>query len=468
MPPLPSLIRPKTGGTKPGKDLLSGPISAFESETQAVLVRTTPYSEHAILHVIAGIIVLAVILMAVIKLDRVVTSAGQLVPTRGTLFVQPLDRAIVRLIKVHTGDVVKAGQVLAELDPTFAQADVTQYQLHLASATALVTRLEAELADRPYAGGTNPSEVLQMSIWRQRQSEFNQMVASDDAKIHSAESAVTKAQQDVTLYDQRLDYARKNEAMEKKLYDDGNGSMLKLLAAQDTRAETDRLLQESRNALIGGRHDLDSLKALREQDIGKWKDDTGTQLVAARDDLHQTEQFLAKANKTNDLITLQAPEDAVVLDIGPASTGSIVDANSSLVKPMFTLMPISGPLEAEVQIKGQDIGFVRVGDTVRIKMDAYPYMRHGVATGKIMSISEGSFATADAGSIQSSSGGTPTTPYFKALVSVDSSELHNVPTNFRLIPGMTLTGDVLVGKRTMLSYLIEGGLRTVDESMREP
>jgi HlyD family secretion protein len=91
-----------------------------------------------------------------------------------------------------------------------------------------------------------------------------------------------------------------------------------------------------------------------------------------------------------------------------------------------------------------------------------------VATGKIITISEGSFATADAGSIQSATGGAPTTPYFKALVSVDASELHNVPTNFRLIPGMTLTGDVLVGKRTMLSYLVEGGLRTANEAMREP
>jgi HlyD family type I secretion membrane fusion protein len=462
MPPLPSLIR-----RKPGQDLLAGPISAFESETQAVFLRTAPYSEHAILHVIAGTIVLAVVLMAVVKLDRVVTSAGQLVPTRGTLFVQPLDRSIVRQIKVHTGDVVKAGQVLAELDPTFAQADVTQYQLHLASATALVTRLEDELAGRPYPGGSNAAETLQLSIWRQRQSEYQQMVASDDAKIRSAESVITKAQQDVGLYEQRLDYGRKNEAMEQKLYDDGNGSMLKLLSAKDTRAETERLLQESRNTLNGSRHDLDSLKAQREQDIGKWQDDIGTQLVAARDDLHQTEDYLAKANKTNELISLQAPEDAVVLDIGNASTGSVIDSNSAVSKPLFTLMPIDGPLEAEIDIESKDIGFIRVGDSVRVKLEAYPFMRHGTAQGKITTISEGSFTTNDAGSVPTE-GGQQTTPYFKARVSVDPSTLRRMPDNFRLIPGMTVTGDVLVGHRTILSYLIEGALRTGSEAMREP
>jgi hemolysin D len=423
MPPLPSLIRSKSSG----KDLLAAPISAFESETQAVLVRTSPYSEHAILHLLAGIVVLSIFLMAVVKLDRVVTSDGQLVPTRGTLYVQPLDRAIVREIKVHVGDVVKAGQVLAELDPTFAQADVTQYQQHLASATALVARLEAELADKPYAGGSNPSEVLQMSIWRQRQSEFHQMVAGDN----------------------------------------GNGSKLKLLSAQDTRAETERLLQESRNALNGSRHDLDSLKAQREQDIGKWQDDTGTQLVTARDDLHQTEDYLAKANKTNELISLQAPEDAVVLDIGNASVGSVIDANSATMKPLFTLVPINGPVEAEVDIETKDVGFIQVGDTARIKIDAYPFMRHGTATGKITTISEGSFTEGPSGT-GSMTAGQSRDPFFKARIRIDAAQLHDVPANFRLIPGMTVQGDVLVGHRTILSYILESGMRTSFEAMREP
>src|SRR5580704_15491408 len=55
-------------------DLIAAPISAFESETQAVIQRTTPYSEHAILYVLTGMIVLSLILMSVVKLDRVVSA----------------------------------------------------------------------------------------------------------------------------------------------------------------------------------------------------------------------------------------------------------------------------------------------------------------------------------------------------------------------------------------------------------
>lgn len=455
MPSVPSLFR------RPARelDLLAAPVSAFESETQAVFVRTTPYSDHAILHVLASAVVVAILLMSVVKLDRVVTSEGKLVPTKGTIFVQPLDRAIVREIKVHTGDVVKKGQVLAELDPTFAQADVKQQQDHAAILAAQVARLEAELAGTLYEPGPTQPEQLQASIWHQRQAELQQTLADFDARIHSDEALINKAQQDSAAYSQRLSYAAQVENMETTLEKNGNASKLKVLEASDAKAEASRQVSEAHNTLNGGQHDLEALKAQRAVALGKWRDDIGTQLSTARDELQQTQQALAKANRVSDLITVQAPEDAIVLDIGNASIGSVVDTQTTQVKPLFTLVPLGGPVEADIQVASKDIGFIKVGDPVQIKLDAYPFMRHGTAKGIITTISEGSFTESDNQS---------RAPYFKARVRFEEMALRNVPENFRLIPGMTVEGDVLVGHRTILSYLVEGGLRTGSEAMREP
>jgi hypothetical protein len=59
-------------------------------------------------------------------------------------------------------------------------------------------------------------------------------------------------------------------------------------------------------------------------------------------------------------------------------------------------------------------------------------------------------------------------PYFKVRVAIKEVKLRNVPADFRLVPGMTLVGDIMVGRRTILSYLVEGALRTGSEAMREP
>ncbi len=451
---IPSLVRRRP------TDLLTARISAFESETHAAFVSTQLRNEHAVLHLLSGLFIVSLLLMSVVKIDRVVTSTGRLVPTRGTLYVQPLDRAIVRRIAVHSGDVVKAGQVLAELDPTFAQADVTQQQQHLKSASALVDRLKAELAGTDYAGGPSDAEQLQLSIWRQRQAQYQQTMADFDARIHAAEASVAKAQQDIAFYGQRLDYAAKVQNMETTLASRGNSSKLKVLSASDARTETERLVSESRSALDSGQNDLDALRAQRAVAVGKWQSDIGSQLVAARDDLHETEGTLAKANKVSDMISLVAPEDAIVLEVGNASVGSVVDANNANGKPLFTLVPINGPIEAEVDIDGKDIGFIREGDTVQVKLDAYPFMRHGTAKGTLTSISEGSFTQGDDQQARA--------PFFKARVSIDAAPLRDLPAKFRLIPGMTVQGDVLVGRRTILSYLVEGALRTGAEAMREP
>src|SRR5581483_8379841 len=100
-----------------------------------------------------------------------------------------------------------------------------------------------------------------------------------------------------------------------------------------------------------------------------------------------------------------------------------------------------------------------VGDPVAIKLDAYQFVRHGTAKGRIKSISEGSFTLDD--------NNQPTWPYFKARVEITEAKLRGVPADFRLIPGMTVAGDVMVGKRTILGYLLEGALQTGSEAMRE-
>jgi multidrug efflux pump subunit AcrA (membrane-fusion protein) len=157
---------------------------------------------------------------------------------------------------------------------------------------------------------------------------------------------------------------------------------------------------------------------------------------------------------------LAAPADAVVLKVGRASVGSVIEPGASGAEPLFTLTPLGGTLEAEVRIAARDIGFIKPGDTVRVKLDAYRFTMHGVAKGVIRSISQGSFTTTEDGQIVA--------PYYKARVAITDARLRNVPAGFRLIPGLTIDGEVLVGRRTVMSYLLEGALRTGSEAMREP
>jgi HlyD family type I secretion membrane fusion protein len=444
-------------------DVVGDVVGAFESETAAVFLRTAPRNEHAVLYVLGGMLILATCLMAVVKLDRVVTGSGRIVTVAGSFYVSPFDTGIVREVLVKVGDVVKKGQVLATLDPTFTHADLLQLQQKLGSDEAAVTRLGAELAGRPYTfSAADPYQSLQGSIWQKRQSEYHYNLADFDARIHSSESQVAQYQSDSQEYTKRLKLANEVENVYQPLLEKGYVSKLQLMQATDERTEMGRLLADAQHQMASLRQTLASLRAQRESYIQKWNSDTGTELVTVRNDLDVTRQNLEKAQKLSDLSSLDSPADAVVLKVGKVSSGSVAGSAAQTMgqDPLFTLVPLDAPVEADVNVSAGDIGFIKIGDPVQLKLDAYRFMQHGTAKGVIKTISEGSFTTDD--------NNVPVPAYFKVRVMVKEVHLRNVPTDFRLIPGMTLSGDIMVGRRTILSYLVEGGLRTGSEAMREP
>lgn len=456
MPKLPSLVRQQR---EPEAHTV---VSAFESETQALFQRTRPYSAHAILHVLAAIVVVTIVFMSLAELDRVVTGGGRLVASEGEIFVEPLQKAIVRDIRVKVGDVVKQGQVLATLDPTFAAADLTQLEAKVQSAEAAVTRLQAEKDGTVYHPTTpNAYEALQQSIFQQRQNEYHSSLADFDAQIRNAEATIARLQHDAATYRERRKIAADLEDMNLTLQRQGWNSKMKTLAATDHRIEVDRLLSEALNQIKENQESISSLQAQRAVYIERWRSETGKDLVTARNTRDEAEQDLVKVRKLRDLVNVEAPEDAIVLKVGKASAGSVSGSDgSSLSDPLFTLARLDSPLEAELFVESRDIGFIRPGDPVGIKLDAYRFTKHGTAKGVVKTISEGSFTT--------DVNNQPRPPYFKVRVTLTDVRLRNVPDTFRLIPGMTLTGDIIVGKRSIMSYLVEGALRTGSEAMREP
>jgi hypothetical protein len=111
--------------------------------------------------------------MGLIPVDQVVTVRGIAISKAATILVQPLETAIVRSIDVREGQQVKAGEVLAKLDPTFAAADLGALTAQVSSLEAEVSRLQAEAENKPFDyTGLDPDLALQGAIYAHRRAEF--------------------------------------------------------------------------------------------------------------------------------------------------------------------------------------------------------------------------------------------------------------------------------------------------------
>jgi len=439
-------------------------VRQFQSETDAIREAAEPWFARTTLWILTVFLMAMVTLMCVTQMDRVVTSVtgSKIVNVDLVNVVQALDPSIIRTIDIGEGQQVETGQQLATLDPTFTAADLTQYKQQVASLEAQIARDEAELAEQPlvYPSSQDPDvlryQAINKALYDQQTAQYRAQYNSLDGKIHLNEATLVKLQGDDKGYRDRADVAQKIEDMRSTLAEHGTGSQLNLYLSQDNRMELLRQIEYTRNSLLETQAAIASatadLKAFKEQ----WFAQASQDLVQARNSLDQARASLDKAARHQDLVRITAAEPSVVLTLAKLSVGSVLKQGD----PLMTLMPLKTRLEAESRISSRDIGFLRVGDPCTIKIDAFNFVEHGTAEGKIRWISEGAFTTDDQGNTVDA--------YYKAHCSIDRTNFRSVPANFRLIPGMTLTGDIHVGTRSVAMYVFGDMLRGIYESMREP
>jgi hemolysin D len=444
---------------EPSADAL---IRVFQSETAEIREDPEPAQLRLTLPALAGLFVALLAVTAVMPLDRVVTSsAGQIVTAEPTIVLQALDPSIIKTLDVREGELVKSGQLLATLDPTFTTADVSALTMQIASLEAQIARGEAELGHRdfdPPLGSTAQAAytALQKTYYLQRKGQFEAQLTAYAQQIAQNRATIRKLTDDLAHYDDRVKVSQEIEKMRASLAASQVGSRLNLLIATDQRLEMLRSLDSDRNGLVESEHQLAATIANRDAFSQQWAAQVSQELVTAKNALDSAREQLAKAARHQDLVRLAAPDDAVVLKLAKLSVGSVLKE----ADPFITLAPMRSPVEAEVHILARDVGFCRPGDMVTLKLDPFHFVEHGTASGRLRWISEGAFTQDENGSA--------TDPYYKARIALTEVSLKSVPDSFRLVPGMTLTADIQVGTRSAFMYIWRGVIRGVGEAMREP
>ena len=497
-----------------GRGLLPLAALEFESPSAAIIATQVPPLSRATNLLVFLLVVSMVVASGLIRIDKIVSASGKLVADTPNILLQPFDQSIVESIDARKGDIVRKGQVLARLNPTFSSADLTAMkdQVDLLSATVarlqaetsgtfympdpanpraglqasivdqqsreydsvqvgsllntLAARLEAETSGKIYIPDpANPHAELQASIFNRRSKEFNSSLQNYDQTINQLKLQIAGDDAQANYYRQRLRLAAKVEGLRQRLQDLQVGTLLNTLSARDARMNMESLLNQAESDSDQAGRKIAAQRAERESFVQHWDAQNLQDLADARRKLVQAQQDYAKAKLHNELVVLTAPRDAVVLSVANVSVGSVVTS----AEPLIHLVPMDVHLSVEADISGIDSGYVRPGEAVTIKFDTLPYLQYGSARGVVRSVSADSFnpeATAQEGGATLPN--RPRTLYYKGDITLDELMLHDTPPGFRLMPGMPVTADVKVGTRSVLGYFIAKILPVAYESMHEP
>jgi HlyD family secretion protein len=417
-----------------------------------------PFMARTTLYVLLGTLLSFVVWASVFEIDRVVVARGRLVTPLPNVVVQPLETSIVQSIEVRLGQIVRHGERLATLDPTFAEADAAQLETRLHSLDTQVARLEGELNGKSGKNGSSQDADgrLQAKLTEEREANYRAQKTQIEESIARMKAALATNREDQQLLAARLMQVKELETMQENLLKKNYVSRALFLETQGRRLDAERDMQLARHK----EQELLRETAAAEAELAAfakgWRQKTMEELLTTMRERDAINEQLQKAEMRHKLVTLTAPVDAVVLDIAKLSQGSIARE----AEPLFTLVPLNEELVAEVQIESADVGYVKQGDPVHIKVDAYPFQRHGTLDATVTTISADAF--------RRENDATGTSGYYLSRIALGAAKLKKMPERSTLLPGMTLTAEIVVGKRSVMSYLLWPLTKAMDESIREP
>lgn len=438
----------------------------FESPSAAIIATRPPPLARMTNLLVFVLVVSLLVASGLIQVDRIVSARGKITADAPNIQLQPFDDAIIASIHAKRGDIVRKGQVLARLNPTFSSANVTIMKDQVDLLSAIADRLLAESIHAHLAPKSpNPHAALQEEIFLRRLNEYNASMQSFDQRISQTATQVVGAESQAEYYQQRLGLAAQVQELRQTLQDRQYGSRLNTLLATDVRLSMASALAHAESDGRQAGRQLAAQQAEREAFVQRWNGQVAQELAETRRNLVQAQQDLAKADLHNELVVLRAPRDAIVLSVAKVSVGSVVTS----AEPLIQLVPIDVPLSVEADISGIDSGYVRPGDEVTVKFDTLPYLQYGSGRGVVRSISADSFSP----DVMTTGHDVllpnrPQTLFYKGDIALEQLELHNTPEGFRLVPGMPVTADVKVGVRSVLAYFITKILPVAYDSMHEP
>ena len=344
------------------------------------------------MRIIIALFCVALLWAVIGKLDIVAVAPGKTVVDSRTKVVQPAETGVVRRILVRDGQVVRAGQVLIELDATATGADVARSGDALLNARMTAIRLRAlgealqgGLApviraepDMP-AGRVQAEQALARSQYDALQAKrhnLQALISQRRAELETTQASVKPLEESARISKLRADdYRSLLEGNYVGRHDYLLREQERIAGERDLAAQRNRV-QEIRSAQLAAEEELSVLMAdFRQQTLDG--------LRAAQEQIGQMTPEVSRTGQRDHQMTLRAPVDGTVQQLGIHTVGGVVTP----AQPLLAVVPSEEALEVEASILNKDIGFIRKGQPVTVKVESFPYTRYGYLTGKVISVS---------------------------------------------------------------------------------
>jgi hemolysin D len=409
--------------------------------------------------VLCSLFAIALIWSFIGKVDVVAVASGKTLPIANVKVIQPMEIGVVRTIHVRNGQSVRKGQLLIELDNTMAGADEAQATRGLLSARIARARndaLLAHLAGRParfVAPPGTPAEVAEtqnmvissaIAEYEAERAALAQSRAERNAELNGSLAEIQKLRQTLPLIDQQLEARRQLGAR-------GHYPKLKVLEYEQLRVEHLQNIEVQQSVAAKARAAIGNIDAQLARVRQAFAKAASSEMATAEDESSLRGEELRKSERRRSLQQLRSPVDGVIQQLAVHTVGGVVQP----AEPLMVIVPSGSDVAVEAQILNKDIGFIREGQAVRVKLEAFPFTDYGLIEGVVETISRDAIQDEKMGLI------------YATRIRLGRNYIPIGERRQPIGPGMAVQAEVKTGERRIIQYLLSPISQTMAEAGRE-
>ncbi|GLK91046.1 HlyD family type I secretion periplasmic adaptor subunit [Pseudomonas turukhanskensis] len=408
-----------------------------------------------LLMAIVGLVAVFVLWSLVAQVDELAKARGEIQPVSRIQLLQSKEGGILSELLVNTDDRVEAGQVIAR----FATTDVAKERAQ-AEVRRAGLQIDRELwgaiieARQPDLGAfTGQAELVQEAQDRfADEKRLNvSLLSAKRSALEEHKAALTGAQSELPTLQRELHLARDVESRYNEGFRRQIISSVRMAEAQEHTANVERTVAQLQARIA----ELHKAVSTAESELTQAEDEIVQKASAIRagllEKIRELDAEVAALDDRQGRTEVVAPVAGFIKQLPDTRVGAVIPPGGTVAE----LVPSEGGVMMEVLLSPRDIGFVRVGQTALVKVDAFDFSRFGSVSGTVSTISPSAFR-------QEQTGAT----YYKVVVQLDKPYVGSQSTR-QLIPGMTGEADIVTGSKSVFQYLAKPVFLGADTAFHE-
>ncbi|MBY0362243.1 MAG: HlyD family type I secretion periplasmic adaptor subunit [Phreatobacter sp.] len=411
------------------------PVLQIEERSPPILARLTVF---AAAFAVLGFFTWA----AVAPLREIAIGRGEILPEGFVQPIQHLEGGRVARLFASEGQRVRSGDPIIALDDAALRSELEHTRARRLALEGSIGRLqdfaEGRVLSLPELGPRGGISDQRASLDAQVETRAAQLRAAL-AEIESRRQALGAAKIKKEKLSEELGDVRASITRREPMLRAGLVRLPEIEALHRDRVRLESEFARTSNELASAESAVDQATARHAEIVARARQDAYLEILKLRVDLSEATSTELRLEERLQRLVIRSPVDGLVNQLSARSLGAVIAPGG----PVAEIVPYRTAAFAEVEVSPDDVGHIRPGMPVLVKVSAFDFARFGGIPGIVESVSPTSLKRPNA------------PPVFRIRIRLEAEHVGPAGLNMTVQPGMVVNADIRTGQKTLLAYLLK-------------